>query len=297
YFTDQGTGKIMWSERSWDYSVGGITPSKIYMLEFHVDAGAITDPFPLAPRVLLEEPVDFGNIYDPDLSPDGEKFIVSAYESGETEGYIWEFDIPDSGPVAIGAGREVAHLVTNDQGLEQATFYGPLYGLSDQRKRVYFGFDYPDRKFAFVEELPDGSWSAPVLVAERAEGDISPGSIGLWDFGDGLKEVMALSRSTGGNGAIEILDIDSCVDNPGADGCVVLDNIVGWRSASFTTITDDGPLPAMLYLFDVDARNVGYSIRECKLDIAYLSDNECYRTVIDGIKNPQRTLYGVDSAD
>jgi hypothetical protein len=296
-FHDQGIGKIIWSRRSWDNSIAGFTPSKTYLLEFSVDDGVITDPFPLVPRLLLEEPWNFGNIYHPDLSPDGDSFIVAAYESGETEGYIWEFDIPGDGPVDIDNKREVAYLIPSEAGgLENATFHGPLYGLMNQPNRVYFGYDYPDRKYAYVE-LNDGSRPTPVQVAERFEGHLDPGSIGLWDFGDGVKEVMSLSGSVHGNGAIEILDVDACVANPDGDDCVILDSIQGSGTTSFATRSNSGPLPILLYMYDVDARNVGYSIRECVLNDEYQSSGSCYRTVIDGIKDPTRTLYGVDSAD
>ena len=90
------------------------------------------------------------------------------------------------------------------------------------------------------------------------------------------------------------VDVDACVD--GTRPCVIVDGIEGWDEPSFTTFTE-GQLPALLYLRREEARNIGYSIRECNLTAALLSTDICYRTVVAGIKNPKRTLYGVDSAD
>lgn len=291
-----GYGKILWTERHFDFKQeGGFTRSKTLLLEFRVEAGAITTAFPLTPRLLLEEPEDFGNVFSPDLNLTGDKVIVSAYETGEVKGYIWEFDIPESGSVAIEDVRVLATLEVDEaNGLEHATFHKPLYGLSDQHQRIYFSYNSPDRKLSYIEKVTDNLWSEPTLITEREDGDLGPGSVGLWDFGIGLREVLAFSNTVNGIDMIEILDVDACADDTG--NCVVVDGIEGWESASFTTFTE-GQLPALLYLFDVDARNVGYSIRECDLTAALESTDGCYRTVISGIKDPKRTLYGVDSAD
>ena len=290
-----GYGKIVWSERHIDFKLGGFTRSKVLLLEFQVEAGAITTSFPLTPRLILQEPENFGNVFAPDLSPAGDEIIVSAYETGEGQGYIWEFDIPENGTVATEEDvRVLTTLTANEtQGLEYATFHSPLYGLIDQPQRVYFGYDYPDRKISYIEKGAGDVWSAPTLIAERWDGDLGPGSVGLWDFGSGLREVLAFSNIVNGIDMIEVLDVDACVQ--GSENCVV-EGIEGWESASFTTFTE-GQLPALLYLFDVDARNVGYSIRECDLTSTLNSSTTCFRTVIDGIRNPKRTLYGVNSAD
>ena len=128
------------------------------------------------------------------------------------------------------------------QGIDHATFHHPLYGLNDQRERIYFGYDYPDRKLAFVEKGMFGLWSEPVLIAERYDGVLEPGSVGLWDFGSGLglREVLTFSTTVSGNGPIEILDVDACVE--GVGDCIVLDGIEGWTGTSFTTFTE-GQLP------------------------------------------------------
>ena len=293
--TGNGSGKIVWSTRYFDFKlVGGFTRSRTLLLEFQAEAGAITTPLPLAPRLLLEEPENFGNAFHPDLNLTGDKVIISAYELGEVRGYIWEFDIPESGSVAMEDVRVLTTLeVDEEQGLDHATFHGPLYGLSDQRERIYFGYDYPDRKISYIEKVTDNLWSEPTLITERQDGALEPGSVGLWDFGTGPKEVLARSYTEDGIDFIEILDVDACANNVG--DCVIVDGIEGWDRSSFTTFTE-GQLPALLYLFDVDARNVGYSIRECDLSILQ-SGGTCYRTVISGIKDPKRSLYGVDSAD
>ncbi|MGB5291830.1 MAG: hypothetical protein WBN41_10325 [Lysobacterales bacterium] len=289
-----GYGKIVWSSRYFDFKLGGFTRSKTFLLEFQAEAGAITTTLPLAPRLLLEEPESFGNVFHPDLNLTGDKVIISAYELGEVRGYIWEFDIPESGPVAMEDVRVLTTLeVDEDQGLDHATFHGPLYGLSDQRERIYFGYDYPDRKFSYIEKVTDNLWSEPTLITERWDGALDLGSVGLWDFGNGSKEVLARSYTEDDIDFIEILDVEACTSNEG--DCVIINGIEGWDRSSFTTFTE-GQLPALLYLFDVETQNVGYSIRECDLSILQ-SGGTCYRTVISGIKNSKRSLYGVDSAD
>ena len=288
---DNDHGKIVWTERD----PGDTSIMKIQLMEFQVEAGAITTALPLSPRVILLEPDNVSSIGAADLSPDGNKVIVTAHETDQVRGYIWEFDIPESGVAEIGDIRELARLDVNEDPVENATFHNIRYGLSDQSERVYFSYGYPDRRISYIEKGTDG-WSEPVLIAERPNGDLGPGAVGLWDFGSGLKEVLTFSTTISGNGPIEILDVEACVE--GVGDCVVLDYIDGWVGTSFTTFTE-GQLPALLYLYVAEARtrHKVFSIRECGLDAALESPDACNRTVIDGIKDAKRTIYGVDSAD
>jgi len=50
----------------------------------------------------------------------GDKVVVSAYETAEVKGYIWEFDIPESSAVAIG--------FLGLYSLPNAVFFRPING-------------------------------------------------------------------------------------------------------------------------------------------------------------------------
>lgn len=294
-----GTGKIVWSQRMEIPKSFYFYPAEIMLLEFEVENREITTPLPLVPRVLMVAPEEMGNVFRPDLSPSGDRVIVSAYTPREIIGYIWEFEIPDpeSGPV-----EEWDVLFTQEAdeelGLAVGTLHYPHYGLDDQRNRIYFGFDYPDHKLAYIEQNPStGVWSKEATLITELEKGIGPRAIGLWGFGDGVKEVIASSRYIDGSRIIGVFDIDACASTvpPGVgDDCIIADGIEGWiHGISFTTHTE-GPLPALLYIYDVDVKKVGYEIRECDLT---LPGDLCYRTVIEGIVNRTRTVYSVDSAD
>lgn len=291
-------GRIVWNQRD----PGDSSVMNVLLAEFQIEAGAILTPLPIIPRVVFQEPVGYGSIMDPDLHPDESKVIVSAFQVGEEEGWLWEFDIPElgSGPAPFEEVRELAYRdVRNNPDDMYGTLLQPLYGLSQANERVYFsyftGLSFPlTHNLSYVEKIGDDVWSEPVLIAQRLGGYSGPGSVMEWDYGFGSKDVMAFTNTVDGVDLIEILDVEECVNN--TEGCTVVEGIEGWDQASFTTFTE-GQLPALLYLRREEARNVGYSIRECDLTAALLSPDSCYRTVINGIKNPKRTLYGVDSAD
>lgn len=289
-----GHGKIAFAQRD---GLVTYTLTEIMLLEFDVEGEALTTPLPLSPRLIMLEPDGFGNVYAPDLHPDENRVIVQAYEPGDDRAYIWEFDIPEPGnaPAGLEDVRQLAYLDAIEHTLEHALFHNIRYGMSDQRERVYFSYGNPQRRLSYIEKNELGNWSLPALITERWSGDLGPGSLIEWDYDDsGPKEVMAFTNTVDGVDLIEILDVDMCITNGG--DCVIVEGIEGWDDASFTTFTE-GELPALLYLHDVDARNIGYSIRECDLTAALQSPETCYRTVINGIKNPKRSLYGVDSAD
>ena len=272
-----GHGKIAFAQRD---GLVNYTLTEILLLEFDIEAGAITTPLPLSPRLIMLEPEGFGNVYAPDLHPDDNKVIVTAYEPGEVRGYIWEFDIPDPGSGYVDSEedvRELAYLDVNEHQVEHATFHNIRYGMSDQHERVYFGYGiYPQWKLSYIEKEESGNWSLPAVIAERFGGYLGPGSIMEWDYdGSGPREVMAFTNKVDGGDQIEILDVDACVDN--TRPCVVIEGIEGWDEASFTTFTE-GPLPALLYLHKEDARNIGFSIRECDLTAALQSPN-CWTAV------------------
>jgi len=288
---DDGYGRIVWKA----------SDENIVLLEFQVEAKAITTPLPLTPKIVLRQSDFVAGVSGPQLSPDGNRFIVSAYETDGVRGYIWEFNIPESGAVAIDDIRELARLDVNEDPVETAGFSDLLYGLSDQHERIYFNYDYPDRKIGYIEKGMDG-WSKPVLILEYPDiyppWPSAPEAVGLWDFGSGLKEVLSIPTAYGGNGPILILDVDACVESKVLEDCVVLDSIQGFQSTSFTTRTE-GQLPALLYRYVAVARNrnVFWSIRECNLSVALDSADTCYRTVIEASKDTKRDIWGIDSAD
>lgn len=293
---DVDEGKIVWTQRD----PADDTVMNVLLAEFVIEAGVITTPIPIVPRVIFQEPVGYGSIMQPDLHPDGNKVIVSAFQVGEEEGWIWEFNIPDADSGPAQNFEILAHRNVSDDAEQRfGDFMQPLYGMSLMPERVYFGLftgsSYPYKTdLLYIEkDTETSSWSEPVLIRQGLDGDLGPGSMAEWEYDQelGVREVMAYTNTIDGTDFIEILDVEECVNN--TDRCVVVDGIEGWDGPQFTTFTE-GPLPALLYLYDVDVHNVGYSIRECELT----SLPDCpYRTVIDGIKNPKRTLFGVDSAD
>lgn len=292
-------GKIVWSTREWSKRIASYTPAKILLLEFEIEGGAITTPLPLMPRVILEEPdwgTDGGNVYSPDLSPSGDSVIVSAYQPGEVVGYIWEFVIPDpeSGPVEAWNWDVVFSLERDlEEGLERGTLHYPHYGLREDR--IYFGFvDYSGRNLAYIQKDSNGWSQEPVIIATREEG-LGPSGIGLWDYGYGEREVLAYPHAYGDSDTIEILDVDVCTGLEPEGFCVVVDTIEGFDQANFTTFAE-GPLPALMYLYDENMDNAWYSIRECNLESAIVGDS-CYRTVIDVIMSDKQTISFIDSAD
>jgi len=290
---DLWRGRVIWTENP-DYSLKtGWPPTEIRMLEFEVSDQVITTPLPLEPRVLLVEPEGWENFETPDLSPDGERFVVQARFS-EDEGaaaYIFEYAIPETGPIDPGNHELVVALDADELGLDSVYASRPTYGVVSGGDRVYFGYGHSPRNLAYVEKNSPENWNSeaePVLVVTREDGQGGPGDVGLWFDG---REVVARLDEVDGLESIEILDVDACV--AGEVGCVLVDGIEAVQVGSFTTITE-GPLPALLYLYDVDARLVGYEIRECDLTQPPAS---CGRTVIPGIKDRTRTLQFVDAAD
>lgn len=279
-------GKVIWSEQQ-DYTVqNGWPPTEVRMLEFQVSDQVITTPLPLEPRVLLVEPEGWENFETPDLSPDGERFVVQVkYSDDAGSAYIFEYDIPGSGPIDPLSGELVVELNAEDLGLEIVYGSRPTYGIVSDGDRVYFGYGKPQRNLAFVEKAADERWSSDVqLVVTREDGQGGPGDVGIWSDGS---EVVARLNEVDGLESIEILDVDACVTGEGA--CVLAQGIEAVQVGSFTTFTE-GSLPALLYLYDVDARLVGYEIRECDL-------MQSCRIVIPGIKDRTRTLHYVDAAD
>jgi len=288
--TGNGVGKIVLSERSL-INRKTYAPPKIILVEFEVIDREITTTLPMTPRVLLEQPDDFSVGFG-DLSPTGDKIIVSASSEHPT-GYIWEFEIPQSGMVEP-ENWNVLFTLEDDAGI-----MNPLYGLSDEQERIYFQYDWPDIKLVYIQKDPGSAdWSQnPVLIAEDDSLFPGSGAIGLWDYGSGLREVLA----AGSWDTIKIFDIDTCAGSipPGSgDACIVVDGIEGWgpRGISFTTFTQ-GPLPALLSLYDLALPNMLLSIRECNLDTLMAGSESCYRTVIEGFKDPKRDVYNLDSAD
>ena len=244
----------------------------------------------MTPRVVLEEP-DWGEGYggdvkSPDLSPLGDRIIVLASTPDRVTSYIWEFEIPESDPVETWSW-DVLFTIEGIDWLRR-----PLYGLSDEQERIYFDTDY---KMFYIQKDPDTHvWSPnPVLIAEDAQ---QPDAIGLWDYGSGLREVLAYSSRD----IITILDVDACTGlvTPGSGfRCIVVDGIEGWRASTFTTSTK-GPLPALLYLYQVNKPYWGNSIRECNLVKALLEGGEsCHRTVLEAVRSKTRIVVGLDSAD
>jgi len=290
---DSWFGKVIWSEQE-DYdSETGWPPTEVRLLEFEVEDQAITTPLPLEPRVLLVEPEGWENFETPDLSPDGERFVVQARFSKDegAAAYIFEYEIPESGPVNPKDHELVVALNANELELDSVYASRPTYGVVSNGDRVYFGYGHSPRNLAYVEKNSPENWNSeaePVLVVTREDGQGGPGDVGLWFDG---REVVARLDEVDGLESIEILDVDACV--AGEVGCVLVDGIEAVQVGSFTTFTE-GPLPALLYLYDVDARLVGYEIRECDL---MQSPETCSRTVIPGIKDRTRTLQFVDAAD
>jgi hypothetical protein len=292
-------GKVVWSERLLD------TPGKIMLLEFEVQDGVLLNDLPMIPRTLVVEPDNWGNLYAPDLSPDGTRIVASTYEAGEVMGYLVEYEIPQQdefegpGEIAFADGQVIFQLAASDTVAGHAAIGRPLYGLRNDRERVYFRFDYPERVFAYVERDPVYGWADystdyTVVATRSGGGDLS--AVGFWaDY----REVLARRATVDGFDFVEILDPDACeatIPAGTAADCIVIgqgDGIEAWGAISFTTRTE-GSLPALLYLYDVDARNVGYSIRECDPSLAEVS---CHVTLYEGVKDPKRTYYGVDSAD
>jgi hypothetical protein len=227
--------------------------------------------------------------------------IVSVDGPEDEGGYIWEFEIPEDGPVAFEDVSELLFLdISENPDLVSGTPRTPLYGLSDEHQRIYFNYytgSYPyTRNPSYIQKNGE-EWDAPILIVQRPGGTRGLGSVMEWDYDNTgvFREVIAYTTEVDGIDQIEILDVDECVETAGQN-CVVVDGIEGWDGASFTTRTE-GQLPALLYLYDVDARNVGCSIRECDLTAAMNAPDTCYRTVIEGIKDRSRSLWGVDSAD
>ncbi len=284
--TGDGIGKIVWREKSLIDSTRMI----VLLLEFEIEDREITTSLPMTPRVVLEEPLwgeDYGgNILGPDLSPSGDRIIVSARTPDEVTSYIWEFEIPESDPVEPWSWNT---LFTTD-GIGRIN--RPLYGLSNERERIYFSQNF---KLLYIQRNPDSLvWSQnPVLIAE---GEGYSDAIGLWNYGEGLREVLAYQHSQ----MITILDVDACTGSIPPDSgfrCTVVDGIEGFNGITFSTFAE-GPLPALLYLYNVDKRFYGYSIRECNLEQALLEGGEsCYRTVHEAVRSKTRIIIGVDSAD
>ena len=281
-------GKVIWTEQR-DYVVqSGWPPTEVRLLEFEVSGKEIRTPLPLEPRVVLVEPDVWSNFEVPDLSPDGERFIVGTTSLDNKTAYIFEYEIPDSGVLDPFDNELVIELDAEKFGLDRIYASRPTYGILSDGDRVYFGYGHPQRNLAYVEKDTEGCWKEEQqLVVTRPDGQGGPGDVGIWFDG---REVVARLDEIDGFESIEILDVEACV--AGSEGCVLADGIEAVQVGSFTTFTA-GPLPALLYLYDVDARLVGYEIRECNLE--QLPD--CYRTVYPGIKDRSRTLHYVDSAD
>jgi len=248
-----GNGIITWSEQRLDryrYTYQWLN-SKIMLLHFTVNERIIDQTLPITPSILLEAPdtIPVGNVFDPDLSPSGDRVLIAGFENYED--YFIDEILIDCAPPEQCRNRIFGGWVN-----EYGDYYntnGPHY--SPDEKRIYFELvNYPNRRLVFIEKDENGEWSAdPTLILDHDDGGLGYGSVGYWDHdNDGYaEEVFAHPRDFLGYRSIEILDVEACV--AGASDCVVGKNgediIIEGYGPSFTSFSD-GP-PDLLFLHEL----------------------------------------------